>query len=441
MSQSHATISEHPTNHVSLKWVAFALMVAIGLFYVLSALLYQAIFAQSALAQNSLPRIDDFDTTRPYTVFAGNWQHDANLLRQMSLENDQIILFPDMRTSQVLAPHFIQTEYMVEEGEPSVGLLFYVANSSELANGHMVRLLPSDSGVVVLYGFYNQDGDFQGQGTSDVVPISLDAGEPTVLTVSLSRYQYDVWVNDARMVQDAPLLYKDGHVGLLTAFSSVAFDSLAIRAGNPSTTNLQPTRRTETIVDADASLPLAVGDAPDSVDANETVNLMSVDANTNWQSLAGDWTITPDVISQTSTNAEDMSLYAEQRFSAPMVISTTLTHDATMGAGLLFASPATNTLEGASMVRFLDDSTLIYGYFTGEGFVAQGTVPISAQPQNTYELSVSLMDGQYQIRLNGETVTEAVSLQGVDEGYVGLLTNNASVRFTSLTLQIPVQAE
>lgn len=208
-------------------------------------------------------------------------------------------------------------------------------------------------------------------------------------------------------------------------------------AGVPTATNLQPRITAQTsITDTNPSQTTT----PESPTDVATFNLLT-DTATTWQPLTGDWIITPQQITHNALIPTDTSLYANQSFSQPMTLTATITHDATFGGGVLFTAPATSTLEGATMARFLDAETLIYGYFTAEGFIAQGTAPVSVRLGIPHELTVTIASGEYQISIDGDTATDLVPLRGVGEGYTGLLTNNASVRFSAITIQSPSQPE
>jgi len=426
--------------NISIRSALFSTLIAFILFFVASMALFVMIFNPfNTVASSTI--IESFEQPRPYTVFGGDWQRLDGALQQQQLENDRILLFPDLTSFQLIAPYYISTQFEVNKGDYGVGMLFNIESSSKIANGHMVRFLSTDAGKTILYGYYDREGQFFGQAQSDVINLDLQANIPATLTIAIDRYTFDVFVNETRVVEDAPLLYQTGHIGLMTAFSDVDFEQLTLARGTPSTEVLRPLPPVQ-IIEAPTNEPAIVEVTPnlttpviaDNTPIPREIRYILNDATKNlWTAFNGDWLVTSERIMHETLITEDVAIYYTDLVPESFTYSVQITHDDVIGGGVLFNAPNTQTIEDASMVRIFETGQLIYGTFMPEGFSALGTASIT--DANSVKLTIEKIGAQYAIRIDDVVIATDIPVSNSSLGYVGVLTFNANPSFSNITLQ------
>jgi hypothetical protein len=88
---------------------------------------------------------------------------------------------------------------------------------------HMVRF--SEDGKAIFWGNYDQNGDFTGQGSAN---IEAPGTEPHTLQIRLGTDTYSVVLDGTVITENVPLQSKQGHIGLTSSESVVAFEQVQI---------------------------------------------------------------------------------------------------------------------------------------------------------------------------------------------------------------------
>ncbi len=156
---------------------------------------------------------------------------------------------------------------------------------------------------------------------------------------------------------------------------------------------------------------------------------------TNWVSLGGNWSFADGGLVQAQTDGYDFVFLNGVQYSRQVEITARFQHVTGVGAGIVFNVPNRESTVGGQLVRYVDASTLVWGYFDpSQGFVAQGSLGIPNPETNPHTLTVKVGNGVYFIELDGLPVANAVPLLSAG-GYLGLTTSLAQVSFTDFTVR------
>ena len=105
------------------------------------------------------------------------------------------------------------------------GLLFNLPSPYQVKRGHMVRF--SDQTSSIFWGYYDEAGQFERQGFANINEIG--AADQTLRVYSDNASgSYDIYHGEDLMARAVPLQRNTGHIGLITAFSSVAYAEVEV---------------------------------------------------------------------------------------------------------------------------------------------------------------------------------------------------------------------
>lgn len=273
------------------------------------------------------------------------------------------------------------------------GLLFHAAEPGSARRAHMVRFYDDAS---IVWGFFDENGVFQGQGSAPIPP--LGAGAHT-LEVMLEGDTYAIRVDGGLVVQGVPVRTRGDYFGLTASQSVAVFEAVT-------TSGMAPTAPTDT----------AFGLIPGR----------------------GDWVEQDGAIIQRATDSADMYAglnFQGQEYSASADIQWTQDPEGATGGGLLFNMTEPAKLEGANMVRFSQNgSEIFWGYFDDAGvFLGDGGAPLDLNFDRPHTLQVVVGASTYAVYVDGTLVAENRPLRR-QGGYVGLLTYRGPITFTNIQL-------
>ncbi len=163
-----------------------------------------------------------FPLERQWRILSGNWRvTDGQLWQYMSEGFDYTVLYPESFNNYQVEVEFEQSD------AAGAGLVFNLPSLSGYEGGHLLRFTHNDAGEEgIFWGFYNDDGDFIGQGYL-AMPLEKDVLHSLRLDVSDSVYSIYF---DGELVRDGlPLQNQAGFLGLTVSQSTVAFERLQIR--------------------------------------------------------------------------------------------------------------------------------------------------------------------------------------------------------------------
>jgi hypothetical protein len=87
----------------------------------------------------------------------------------------------------------------------------------------MVRFSEDDE--VIFWGYYDENGDFTGQGSANV---EAPGTEPHTIEVRAGQDTYTVVLDGETIVEDVALQSGEGHVGLTSSASVVVFERVEV---------------------------------------------------------------------------------------------------------------------------------------------------------------------------------------------------------------------
>ena len=380
-------------------------------------------------------------TDNGWVAFSGDWQLvDGYLMQRDPTGFDHGIAYqPSTFQSYILKVSLDHKDGI------GAGVLFNMPTPSQTNGAHMVRFAETGNGV--FWGYYDNAGDFVGQGYA-IMP-TVENSSQTIKVISREN-SYDLFVNNQQVAAAVPLIRNNGHIGLITSQSAAAYALVDVSGFNgdlldadgngtssstgtvtesgttPNPALATPTPATGT---EDWTAPLkanpelyASGFAPDA-------------ASRLWQPINGHWRVKDDLLVQTDQGGYDFGILYTGAVFENFRYDVPLTHTGGQGGGLLFNAPELDSLAWASIVRYSDTTNkLMWGYYDADGtFKGQGSVDVPSPEQEAHTLSVQTSENTYAVLLDGESVVEGVPLAR-KRGYIGLVTARSAVRFGPLSI-------
>lgn len=158
-----------------------------------------------------------------WSVFSGDWRFTPDALVQQQRDGyDYSISYAGS-----FRQYAVSVRLQNREGLAGGGLLFNMPNATDKLGGHLVRYY---EGRALVWGYFDPQGNFVGQGNQAVDP----AGNGThTLQVLCNDSVYAVFLDDRLVVENVPLMTSQGHIGLTASQSVVAFDRLEVTALPP----------------------------------------------------------------------------------------------------------------------------------------------------------------------------------------------------------------
>lgn len=413
------------TEPLSLRLTISALVLAILLWLVGNSALFLIIYGD-ALEPLTLPYLETFSSTQrlAYRQFGGRWRlQEQTLVQNDPAQADQFAVLPFH-----LAPeqnYQFDAYVKVLAGANGAGLAFNMQQKDDLRQSHMVRLGANEGRTYLVFGYFDENDAFIEQGSQP----SIDLTQGATLRVLVQNDTYTILLDDQIQQAAVPLHYAGGYVGLLTWFSSVAFDNVAITPINLNAIVAADPTATEAAAPITEPTILFAQNFADTVDQSQ------------WQALSGDWQFTDDALVQQKERGFDYSISHTARFEQ-FVLRTRFRHEAgTAGGGVLFNRPDTEIAKRGHMVRYDQGKALIWGYFDEQGeFVAQGYQAVEPPGDQVHTVQINSDGTSYAILLDKIVIAQDVPLIS-KTGYIGLTASQSVVAFESVevTAFTPVQ--
>lgn len=344
---------------------------------------------------------DSFDGTGGESLWqplSGSWEFDNGSLIQQETEGFDL---SNIYQQSVGYPFTLKTTFRHLQGS-GAGVIFNLPQAGLRNGGHMVRYI--DTGDVIAWGYFDEDGTFNGQGD-----IKVEQPEEIVhtLEVTANGQTYAIYLDDVLLMGNVPIVNpaSPSFIGLTASQSSVAFDDIEVFTG---TTNIS------------------------STDIETTANI-------NVDSASGTWLIDGGIIAQTDTEKTDYVAgtgFAGEQFTISVDID--LPPDVSdAGAGLIFHMNGRDDRSEGYMVRFGNGGgELFWGQFDEDGiFSGDGGIPTDIDVEQTQRLQLIVNESTFDIRINDETLVESIPLQH-SNGWIGLVSFSGPVQFSNLNLQL-----
>ncbi|MFK7805219.1 MAG: hypothetical protein AB8G95_26545, partial [Anaerolineae bacterium] len=369
---------------------------------------------------SSLPFFEDFSNGEEhfFTEVGGNWQlRDEMLVQLNAAVADVLAIVPGINLGTE-EPYNFSTQFEIIEGSNGAGLMFNLQNSDSIREGHLVRFGSNGDTNYMVYGYFDENRSFSPQGTAEPPPLTgiVNVG------VSVNGNVYNILVNEEIVARDIPLVYLGGRVALTSWNSSLAFDNVSVEenfiddsiaepepepamASNedevaqvePVTADSTAESESEASVSESEPEPV-VASNEDEVAQTEPATADStaesedffanprpinsyfkaeLDASTsfsNWRAIAGEWEILEEGIVH-SSDQEVNSLIAHANLFDTYILKVNFEMgQGAGGSGVAFNISSIETIAGTHIVRFIDDESILWGYFDDAGvYVEQGT--------------------------------------------------------------------
>lgn len=165
---------------------------------------------------------DDVDQTQ-WQALSGDWQFTDGVLVQQKAEGfDYTISHADRFAQFVLRARFRHGA-----GAAGGGVLFNCPDKETAKCGHLVRY---DQGKTLIWGYFDEQGEFVTQGFQAVAP---PGDQAHTLQITSDGTGYAILLDETVVAQDVPLMSREGHIGLTASQSVVAFESVTVTAFTP----------------------------------------------------------------------------------------------------------------------------------------------------------------------------------------------------------------
>jgi hypothetical protein len=380
------------------------LLLAILLWLAGNSALFLALYGDT-LMPLSLPYLETFTNTQrlDYRQFGGHWLvQEQALVQDNATEADKFAVIP-LYLAPEQAYQFGAT-MKVLAGANGAGLAFNMQQKDDLRQSHLVRFGANEGQPYLVFGYFDEKDTFVEQGSQPAIDLTQGA----TLRVLVQDDTYTLLLNDQIQQAQIPLHYQGGHVGLMTWFSRVVFDDVAITTDAADIT---------TALTSTAPTILLTQDFAAGVDQSQ------------WQSLSGDWQFTADALVQQKEEGFDYAISHTARFDQ-FVLRARFRHEAgTAGGGVLFNRPDNETAKRGHLVRYDQGNALIWGYFDEQGaFVTQGFSAVDPPGNQAHTLQIFSDGDTYAILLDEIVVAQDLPLIS-KTGHIGLTASQSVVAF------------
>lgn len=405
-----------------------------------------------------LPYFEDFTADRAveYRQISGSWAiEDDRLVQKNGNLADLIAVIPSL----TLAPNqnYIFSAHMtILEGPKGGGLLFNMQEDKRLHPSHLVRLGQDGETDYLIYGYFDEDRQFQFQGSLN--PENL--GDAFKLGVKIENGTYSVLLNNEPVAEGVDLYVQGGYLSPTSWNSVVAFDDISV---------IDPAAQGSAVVDAgmvgvDEMAPAAdapvvvIGEVPAEKAAEEATEKAAIIVaeppaltttyietfegltELNFATLKGDWVLQNGALVQTNT-AETDTIAIVPELNMEAGVSYDLKADMTMldgfkGGGFYFNMQSAETIAGSHMLRLgaREDGSeyLIYGAFDENGgYSVQGLVEPIGVYESQVQLTVQVRGDVYNVLQNDQVLIEGVPLI-YSGGRLGLTSWNTAIEFDNI---------
>lgn len=402
--------------------------------------LYTRLSSQPAQDQFALPYAEDFAslTANPYEEFGGDWEIRDQRLVQLDTNGFDLTTFIPLTIAQE-TPYTFESTLQYFGGSMGGGLLFNAQQVTSRQKSHMVRFNVDNDQLWLIYGYFGDDSNFVGQGSTQVETAPNDK-TPKRLQLQVDAGTYDIILDGNLVAQDVPLNYTGGSVGFITSSSQVGFDDVQVIAGVAEAivaSDVQLAEVTEEAVPAEAPVTT---DAPVTITENLLHNETFESRGTGqplWRPISGNWTYQDGALIQEQTDLYDLSNIYQNPVTYPMTYEATFRHLQNVGGGLLFNLTLPNDKNNAHMVRYISDANVVaWGYFDDSGaFIGQGSAPVNPPGDAPHTLGVAVADDTYQVLLDGEVLATGLQVVNVaSPSYVGLTASQSAVAFDEINI-------
>ena len=404
------------------------IMLNLGLYYQLGAQVVKPSF--------EFPYAEDFASISdvPYEEFGGDWEIRDQALVQMSTSGYDLTAYIPLEVPAEDSYSFA-AKLRFLGGSMGGGLIFNAQQTTSRQKSHMVRFNVDGGQLWLIYGYFGDDSNFNGQG-SVLLDLAPDDAAAHELRVQVGPESYALYLDEVLVATDIPLAYKGGAVGFISSTSQMAFDDIRVDYSTesvPASPAAQPAEPSSGQPEAPVEVPqVLTGDVPvlDAFDGG-------AGGESLWKPVSGDWRYEAGQYVQTQPDGFDLSTIYQQPITPPLMVEAVFQHREGAGAGLLINLPSPDSRNGGTMVRYMDGGeALAWGYFAEDGvFSGQGGVQVTPPGTAPHTLTISVTASTYAITLDGVEIARDIPLLSpVTPAYIGLTASESIAAFDEVRL-------
>lgn len=349
-----------------------------------------------------------------WRVISGQWRfaNDA-LVQEDPAGFDLSIVY----ASSAFRNHALEVGLSHRVGN-GAGVIFNMPYADRLNGAHMVRYSDRRPGGV-FWGYYDQAGKFVGQGYANVDPPGVNRH---VIRVVSGDSTYSVFLDGVLLADNLPLLNGQnfGFVGLITAQSAAAFDSVQVGGAE---------------LVAAAATPAAPAVLRPLTAAGRYGGAAGFPEQ---RVVGGNWQIAQGVYTQSVPNPADYIL-STGIYAANYTIQADITLPGTpdAGGGFMLHMPERSRKSGAAVVRFIRGGEgLFWGVYDESGaFRGRGSVELADKPEGVYRLRLIVRSNSVDIFVDDEPIAADVRLPRA-EGWIGLVAYGGPVTLANVEVTV-----
>jgi len=400
--------------------------------------LYARLGAQPKVDRFSLPYTEDFSvvTDNPYEEFGGDWEIRDEMLIQLDTNGFDLTSFIPLTIPESESYTFGATlKYL--GGSIGGGLIFNAQQVTSRQKSHMVRFNVDNGQLWLIYGYFGDDSNFIGQGSTQLQMSPTD-DTPQRLSVNVSADNYAITLNDSTLVQAVPLEYTGGAVGFISASSQMGFDDVVVAPLEASVTNAEATAETS----------IEVMQATEQASTTSNTEFLTRELYTEtfesrgigevrWRPINGNWTYEDNALVQKQTELFDLTNVYQNPITYPMTYLAKFRHLEGVGGGIMFNLKLPNAIENGYMVRYFSDADVIaWGYFDEQlVFNGLGSVEVAPPGTSQHTLGVAVSEGTFDILLDGSVIAFNIPIaEVVSPSFVSLVTSQSMVAFDQVNI-------
>jgi hypothetical protein len=355
----------------------------------------------------SLPYSEDFTDSKRlgWNSINGSWEvTDGEMYQSRVVGTDLSIVSPVF--IEPATPYRFEARTRRRAGDLGSGLVFNVRDGV----GQLIRFTTQKTGVYLMYGYFDESGQYQGQG-SVLVGLSTENDGWHKLGVVVGPQHYYIELNDRIVTDSVALKYKGGAVGLTTTGTAASFDDLRVA--------LLDNAEIAAFTSSQSAVPVGLDLAVPGV----------------LRVVRGTWLARPpSTVTQADTNSVDFVVTTginAERYEAAIEVSFPDDDNDKVGraGGLVFNMRDRKTLQQAQGVRITQSGAVEWGEFDVEGnFKAIGAASLEKPQAAAFLLSIKVLPETYTIYVDGVMIIEQ-PLPTKTGGWIGLFSTSGPVVF------------
>ncbi len=327
------------------------------------------------------------------------------------------------------------------------------------------------------WGYFNSGnfrrlGQGEAAGPNNAQPkYYLGRDVPRTIRVKVEGDRFSVWLEDVGFKLNEPLVVLDSdnnvvddtgrvnesYFGLYATRGVIRFEELSIKVldyAQPTPTPTPTSPPTPTRGPTPTPDPNALGQRPEPYQIGfSAASSNRDDSISNWNPVQGLWDYNQGYVVDSRDAEDSFSTYNRAVGREPeggdYTYEVNVQYlDGEMGAGIFFNAPMRQSLDRATVVRFVPDPAqpqVEWGHIQGGAFTAVGNqiVPSPNEiKEKVYNIRISVTSDHYSVWIDGEQIVRNEFLAPESrhlQPYVGVYASQGSARFTEAIVNVSAE--